>query len=104
MTDLTQSLGGHDLGYLQIVAELWGLEFSVADFHQGLEIIVPLLCDPQLATDIVKSLPKEAQEALDELLGADVDQVENSWRAYLKLKVSGDVEVDLEAIDDLGCG
>jgi hypothetical protein len=81
MTDLTQSLGGHDLGYLQIVAELWGLEFSAADFHQGLDIIVPLLCDPRLATEIVKSLPKEAQEALDELLGSDGQM---SWALFIR--------------------
>lgn len=68
MPDLTQSLGGQDLGYLQIVADLWGLEFSATDFRQGLETIVPLLSDPQLANEVANALPDEAQQALLELL------------------------------------
>jgi hypothetical protein len=43
MPDLAQSLEGYDLGYLQIVAELWGIEFSAAEFHQGLTLYLQQL-------------------------------------------------------------
>jgi hypothetical protein len=58
----------------------------------------------EYGTETLKKLWLEGSGALDELLGADVDQVEESWKAYLKAKVSKDVEVDLKTIDDLGCG
>jgi hypothetical protein len=71
MPDLAQSLGGHDLGYLQIVAELWGLELSVIEFQQGMDVLVPLLLEAELVTELLKSLPEEAQEALEELLSSE---------------------------------
>jgi hypothetical protein len=68
MPDLTQSLEGNDLGYLQIVAELWGIEFSAAEFHQGLDKLVPLLLDPQLVADMVDTLPTTAKDAIEDIL------------------------------------
>ena len=68
MPDLAHSLEGYDLGYLQIVAELWGIEFSAAEFHQGLDKLVPLLLDPQLVADVVDSLPPTAKEAIADIL------------------------------------
>ena len=68
MPDLAHSLEGYDLGYLQIVAELWGIEFSAAEFHQGLDKLVPLLLDPQLVADVVDSLPPKAKEAIADIL------------------------------------
>ena len=71
MPDLTQSLEGNDLGYLQIVAELWGIEFRAAEFHQGLDKLVPQLLDPQLVADVVDSLPGTAKEAIEDVLNSD---------------------------------
>jgi hypothetical protein len=71
MPDLAQSLGGYDLGYLQIVAELWGIEFAAGDFNQGLEYLLPILLDTQLSQEMIQSLPAEAQTALTELIRND---------------------------------
>jgi hypothetical protein len=71
MPDITQSLGRYDLGYLQIVAELWGIEFSATEFSQGIEILIPILLDPQLAEEMIQSLPTEAQAALTDLVRND---------------------------------
>ncbi len=71
MPDLAQSLGKHDLGYLQIIAELWGIEFTATEFNQGLEVLIPSMLDPQLVEEIVQSLPTEAQSALAEFIRND---------------------------------
>jgi hypothetical protein len=68
MPDLTQSLGGYDLGFLHIVAELWGVEFDTDEFTLGLETLVARLRDPQLVAEAIKSLPVDAQGAIEELL------------------------------------
>ncbi|MBE9473316.1 MAG: helicase-associated domain-containing protein [Chloroflexi bacterium] len=71
MPDLAQSLGRYDLGYLQIVAELWGIEFTATEFSQGIEILIPILLDSQLAEEMVQSLSPEAQAALADLVRKD---------------------------------
>jgi hypothetical protein len=58
----------------------------------------------EYGTDTLKQLWLEGSGVLNDLLGAGVDEVEDSWKAYLKLKVNKDVDVDLTVIDDLGCG
>ena len=71
MPDLAQILGKYDLGYLQIVAESWGLAFSAQDFQLGLNRLVPLLLDESQLSELVSKLPVEAQAALDDLLAND---------------------------------
>lgn len=39
-----------------------------------------------------------------EFLGDDLHAVESAWKNYLKLKVGKEVQIDLEAIEDFGCG
>ncbi len=68
MPDLAQNLEGYDLGYLQIVAELWGIEFNAAEFHQGLDNLVPLLLNPHLVAEVVDSLPAEVKQAIEDIL------------------------------------
>lgn len=41
---------------------------------------------------------------LKELLGDDLNQIENSWKLYLKRNVRKDIQVDLDTINKLGCG
>ncbi len=41
---------------------------------------------------------------LNELLGNDLNQIENSWKFYLKQKTRKDIQVDLDTINKLGCG
>lgn len=68
MPDLAQSLGRYDLGYLQIAAQLWGLEFSASELNQGIERLVPIMLDEQLIREIIESLPMEAQTAIADLV------------------------------------
>lgn len=39
-----------------------------------------------------------------EILGDDLDQIENSWKLYLKQNVRKDIQVDLDKINKSGCG
>jgi hypothetical protein len=71
MPDLAQSLGRYDLGYLQIVAELWGVDFSAGELKRGIESLLPVMLDGQLIREIIDSLPTEAQRAVADLLGND---------------------------------
>lgn len=41
---------------------------------------------------------------LKEVLDDDLDQIENSWKLYLKQNVRKDIQVDLDTINKLGCG
>jgi hypothetical protein len=41
---------------------------------------------------------------IEELLGEDLHQIENSWKMYLKTNVRKEIQVDLDTIKKLGCG
>lgn len=41
---------------------------------------------------------------IKEALGDDLNQIENSWKLYLKRNVREDIHVDLDTINKLGCG
>ncbi len=71
MLDLAQSLQGRDLGYLRIVAELWGIEFSAPDARVGLVRLAPALLDRARLAEVISDLPPEARQALDELVRND---------------------------------
>lgn len=90
MPDLAESLGNYDLGYLQIVAESWGIEFSAKDFQLGLNRLIPLLLDENLLRELIQDLPVDAQSALDDLLQNDGRM---SWskfsRRYGKIREMG---------------
>ena len=67
MPNLTQSLQGRDIGFLRIVARLWGLELLATDTEAALSELVPALLDPKLVAEMVESLPAQARAALDSL-------------------------------------
>jgi hypothetical protein len=67
MPDLKQSLLGHDLGHLQIIAEHWGLTLTAPDTHDGLTSLVDSLLDVDLLTEIVEALPEQALLGLSAL-------------------------------------
>lgn len=67
MPNISQSLQGQDLGHLHIIAELWGVTLSAPDVRQGKKNLAKLLADPELAAEIIDSLPQDAQTALTEL-------------------------------------
>lgn len=65
--DLAQSLSGHDLGFLQIIAELWGVELQAAEFKPALEELIPSLLDPDLLGETLEILPHTSRVALADL-------------------------------------
>jgi hypothetical protein len=67
MPDLLTSLRNHDLGHLQIVADLWGLELHAAAPDPAAQELCAALPDPDLAREIVDSLSLEARAALETL-------------------------------------
>ncbi len=76
MPDLTQSLQGHDLGHLRIIAELWGIDLSSSNTgaetqRTALLRLVPTLLDQTLVDEVVNALPHEARTALEDLLQND---------------------------------
>jgi hypothetical protein len=70
MPNLIQSFHGRDIGYLRIVARLWGIELVAADTDGALDELSAALKDPATVTEIVESLPPEARSALAALAEA----------------------------------
>ncbi|MGW8225722.1 MAG: helicase-associated domain-containing protein, partial [Anaerolineales bacterium] len=68
MPDLAQSLGNYDPGYLQIVAQSWGIDYSAQDLQMGIHLLVPLMADQQRLNELLEVLPGEAKSALADLL------------------------------------
>ncbi len=64
MPDLFHSLQGRDLGYLRIVAGLWGIDLPAPDVHTALPVLVKTMLDEKLLTEVIEALPAEAQDAL----------------------------------------
>jgi hypothetical protein len=71
MPDLKYSLGGHDLGHLQIVAEHWGLEVQGPDAQAVLPVLVEGMLDGELVAEIFESLSDEANAALGAIVQND---------------------------------
>lgn len=67
MPDLTQTLGGYDLGFMHIIAELWGIDLEAVEIQQGLEALIPLMLQSEQVSEVVESLPEGAKHALEDL-------------------------------------
>jgi hypothetical protein len=67
MPTLSQSLQGHDLGHLRIIADQWGLDFEAPDTRVGLARLTAALLDRVLVEETIQDLPSEARLALDDL-------------------------------------
>jgi len=68
MPDLMHRLQSHDLGFLDIVAELWGVERIAIDVRSALPPLTKALLDSSLLNEVVETLPVKAREALDALV------------------------------------
>lgn len=76
MPDLRHRLQPHDLGFLQIVADFWGIELNAPDARTALSQLTPHMIDPSLVTEIVEALSADARRALDSLIRQD------GWMAW----------------------
>ncbi len=70
MPNFIQSFQGRDIGYLRIVARLWGIELTTSDKDTVLKELAAALYDQKLVTEIVDSLPADALSALETLAKA----------------------------------
>ncbi len=68
MPDLLHSFPSKDLGFLRIVASLWGLELASSEAVGASAELAEALCDAELAEEVISTLPTEGRTALDALL------------------------------------
>ncbi len=67
MPDLLQCLSNHDLGFLRLVAELWGVNASGATTAAFARDLAAVIDREGEAQEVILSLPQSAQDALLEL-------------------------------------
>ena len=67
MPKLDQSLHEYDLGQLQIIAELWGIDLEAPNLKQARKSLISQITDRTLVMEIFESLPLQAQQALRQL-------------------------------------
>ena len=70
MPDLFDSLLKQDIGFLRIIAELWGLELDSKNADASREKLTISLLDPNLLTELIDSLSPEADSAITALVNA----------------------------------
>jgi hypothetical protein len=70
MPDLIHSLLKQDIGHLRIIAEFWRLELESQDADSAREELSASLLDFDLLTELLVSLPSEADSALTALVDA----------------------------------
>lgn len=71
MPDLLHSLLKQDFGHLRIIADLWGLELESHNTDSVREELAASLLDPELATELIDSLPAQATSALNALIDSE---------------------------------
>jgi hypothetical protein len=71
MPDLAHSLPSNDIGFLRIVASLWGVDLTSSSASEAATELAEALCDASLVEEVVSTLPKEGRAALEALLQAD---------------------------------
>jgi hypothetical protein len=67
MPDLIQSLQDHDLGHLQIIAELWGIELEAPDVRNARSQLAVKILNPPLVDEMLEALPEGTHQALGDL-------------------------------------
>ena len=67
MPSLSQTLPTNDIGFVRIVASLWGLELTSSDPAEAAVELAEALCDAELLEEVVSTLPAEGRSALDAL-------------------------------------
>jgi predicted transcriptional regulator len=67
MPDFTESLQGRDLGHLQIIAELWGIELKEQDPRAALVQLTSMIVGTSQVEALVNNLSSTEKEALAEL-------------------------------------
>jgi hypothetical protein len=64
MPTLTQTLPANDLGFLRIIATLWGIELAATEAAEAAVELADSLADVELLDEIIATLPKDGRAAL----------------------------------------
>ncbi len=100
MPDLEHALQGHDLGFLKMVAQGWGIELEAPDAPTALPRLIRALHDRTAVREMVETLPPEAYRALYALLESEGSQ---PWalftRRFGELRIMGAGRRDRERPD-----
>ncbi|MCB2213951.1 helicase-associated domain-containing protein [bacterium] len=67
MPDLKHRLQNQDLGFLEIVADFWGLALNAPDARAALPKLVKGMLNPDILLEVVEALPDPARRALETL-------------------------------------
>jgi len=67
MPSLAQTLPSNDIGFLRIVASLWGIELTSSDAAEAAVELSESLCDAELLDEVVSTLPQDGRSALGAL-------------------------------------
>ncbi len=70
MPALAQTLPANDLGFLRIVASLWGIELNAPTPAEAALELAEAMLDAELMEEVIAALPGPAREALQTLFGA----------------------------------
>lgn len=68
MPDLSNIIRGNDPGFIQTIANAWGIELSSSDLVTALPDLIETMQNQNLVNEILESLPDEARYALNLLL------------------------------------
>ncbi len=68
MPSLAQALPTNDIGFLRIVASIWGLELTSSDPAEAAVELAESLCDAELLEEVVATLSKDGRSALAALV------------------------------------
>jgi len=81
MPGLLSTLQNHDLGFLKIIGDAWGIELKAPSAQDALPILIQEICQKDLVLEIIETLPQNAQSALDDLLqkGGKI-----SWSVFIR--------------------
>lgn len=100
MPTLLNTLQGHDLSYLRMVANAWGIDLEAPDLHKARPMLLKALSDENLILEVLESLPPEAQTALHQL---HLHQGYLPWAQFIRdfgdVRVMGAAKRDRERPD-----
>ncbi len=70
MPDLYHLLRNQDQGFIQIIADLWGIEHPVGNSQNALQTVISTMNDPSALKEVLEILGKDAQNAMDFIIQA----------------------------------
>jgi hypothetical protein len=68
MPDLSHTLQGNDLGFLRMVAGVWGIELNSPDAYTALPVLVSAMKNRRLAGEVIESLAAAARTPIQALV------------------------------------